>query len=76
MVDGLVDDAEAARRMAREIHASSTLMLMMRLVDDLLDTSRWVAGHIELQAGPVDLAGWLQRTAPARPRRPIRATPS
>src|SRR5262249_6825673 len=50
---------DLVRQTADEIHASSTLML--RLVDDLLDTSRLDAGRIELKAESVELSSWLQR---------------
>ncbi len=55
MVDGLIthEDEALVRQSAEEIHASSTLML--RLVDDLLDTSRLDAGRIELKRE--DVAG-------------------
>jgi two-component system sensor histidine kinase ResE len=61
MVDGLVTNDEMVRQSADEIHTSSTLML--RLVDDLLDTSRLDAGRIELQPDAVALSGWLARVA-------------
>jgi signal transduction histidine kinase len=63
MVDGLVQDPDSIRESAREIHSSSTLML--RLVDDLLDTSRLEAGRIELKPAPLELASWLVRLATA-----------
>jgi signal transduction histidine kinase len=63
MVDGLLDEPGAIRQSADEIHTSSTLML--RLVDDLLDTSRLDAGRIQLMTETVDLAGWLARVASA-----------
>src|SRR5207302_5955201 len=47
IVDGMMDSDEMVRQSADEIHASSALML--RLVDDLLDTSRLDAGRIELK---------------------------
>jgi signal transduction histidine kinase len=49
------------RQGADEIHTSSTLML--RLVDDLLDTSRLDAGRIELKLDRLDLESWLARVA-------------
>ena len=49
------------RQSADEIHTSSTLML--RLVDDLLDTSRLDAGRIQLKPGLVELDRWLARVA-------------
>jgi signal transduction histidine kinase len=58
MVDGLLAEADPVRQSADEIHTSSALML--RLVDDLLDTSRLDAGRIELKADCVELAGWLK----------------
>ncbi|HET6317643.1 MAG TPA: HAMP domain-containing sensor histidine kinase, partial [Chloroflexota bacterium] len=61
MVDGLLSDEAMIRQSAHEIHSSSALML--RLVDDLLDTSRLDSGRIELQALEVDLACWLSRLA-------------
>jgi signal transduction histidine kinase len=36
---------------------------MLRLVDDLLDTSRLDSGRIELQRDSVELASWLARVA-------------
>src|SRR3984893_13811878 len=44
MVDGLLTDEASLRQSAGAIHTSSALML--RLVDDLLDTSRLDAGRI------------------------------
>jgi signal transduction histidine kinase len=61
MVDGLLSEEGMVRQSADEIHTSSTLML--RLVDDLLDTSRLDAGRIELKSDCVELAGWLTRVA-------------
>jgi signal transduction histidine kinase len=63
MVDGLLADSALLRQSANEIHTSSALML--RLVDDLLDTSRLDAGRIELKADSVELNGWLTRVAAA-----------
>jgi signal transduction histidine kinase len=63
MVDGLLDEPGSIRQSADEIHTSSALML--RLVDDLLDTSRLDAGRIELQTDTVDLGPWLARVATA-----------
>jgi two-component system sensor histidine kinase ResE len=59
MVDGFVENEDLVRQSANEIHASSTLML--RLVDDLLDTSRLDSGRIELTREELPLAGWLER---------------
>jgi signal transduction histidine kinase len=61
MVDGLLSEESMVRQGADEIHTSSTLML--RLVDDLLDTSRLDAGRIELKLDNVDLELWLARVA-------------
>ena len=61
MVEGLLDDPQILRESAGEIHSSSALML--RLVDDLLDTSRLDAGRIELKPTLVDLSNWLIRLA-------------
>ena len=61
MVDGLLAEPDMVRQSADEIHTSSTLML--RLVDDLLDTSRLDAGRIELKAERVELGSWLTRLA-------------
>ncbi len=61
MVDGFVDNEDLVRQSANEIHASSTLML--RLVDDLLDTSRLDSGRIELKRDELDLTAWLERVA-------------
>jgi signal transduction histidine kinase len=63
MVDGLLTEAAMVRQSADEIHTSSTLML--RLVDDLLDTSRLDSGRIELKRESVMLAVWLGRVAAA-----------
>ena len=60
MVDGLLDGA-TVRQSADEIHSSSALML--RLVDDLLDTSRLDAGRIELKTDTIQLRCWLNRVA-------------
>jgi signal transduction histidine kinase len=57
IVDGMLQDGEAIRESADEIHSSSALML--RLVDDLLDTSRLDAGRIELKPVGLDLSNWL-----------------
>jgi signal transduction histidine kinase len=59
MVDGMLDDQDLVRQSASEINASSALM--MRLVDDLLDTSRLDAGRIELKCEPMNLTCWLER---------------
>src|SRR5216684_505947 len=61
MVDGLLSDEAMIRQGADEIHTSSTLML--RLVDDLLDTSRLDAGRIQLKPAAVELTTWLARVA-------------
>jgi signal transduction histidine kinase len=61
LVDGLLSDESLVRQSAEEIHTSSGLML--RLVDDLLDTSRLDSGRIELKTDRVDLTGWLSRVA-------------
>ncbi len=61
MVDGFMDDEDLVRQSANEIHSSSTLML--RLVDDLLDTSRLDSGRIELKREAFDLSAWLERVA-------------
>ncbi len=61
MVDGLLPEGTMIRQSADEIHTSSTLML--RLVDDLLDTSRLDAGRIQLTPTSVELGGWLARVA-------------
>jgi signal transduction histidine kinase len=61
MVDGLLLEPDSVRQSADEIHTSSALML--RLVDDLLDTSRLDSGRIELKTARVELDGWLARLA-------------
>jgi signal transduction histidine kinase len=61
MVDGLLSEESLVRQSADEIHTSSALML--RLVDDLLDTSRLDAGRIELKPDMVELTSWLARVA-------------
>jgi signal transduction histidine kinase len=61
MVDGLLAEPDGIRQSADEIHSSSALML--RLVDDLLDTSRLESGRIELKTARVELGGWLTRLA-------------
>jgi signal transduction histidine kinase len=63
MVDGLLSEPESIRGSADEIHRSSALML--RLVDDLLDTSRLDAGRIELKVQRIDVGDWLCRLATA-----------
>jgi signal transduction histidine kinase len=63
MVDGLITDEAVVRHSADEIHTSSALML--RLVDDLLDTSRLESGRIELKLDSVKLGPWLARVAAA-----------
>jgi signal transduction histidine kinase len=57
IVDGMLNDRETIRESAGEIHSSSALML--RLVDDLLDTSRLDAGRIELKLVSLNLSNWL-----------------
>ena len=57
IVDGMLEDPETVRQSADEIHSSSALML--RLVDDLLDTSRLESGRIELKPVGLDLSNWL-----------------
>jgi signal transduction histidine kinase len=61
MVDGLLTEEAMVRQGADEIHTSSGLML--RLVDDLLDTSRLDAGRIQLKTERVELTSWLARVA-------------
>jgi len=56
---GTLGPQEAAR--ALEIIERSTL-LQMRLVADLLDVSRIVAGKLQLEYGDVDLAGTVRTT--------------
>src|SRR5205807_8133465 len=59
IVDGLLTEEAMVRQGADEIHTSSGLML--RLVDDLLDTSRLDAGRIELKTNRGELTSWLAR---------------
>jgi len=59
IVDGMLEDPASIRQSADEIHSSSALML--RLVDDLLDTSRLDAGRIELKPVSLDLGNWIIR---------------
>ena len=59
MVDWMFDTDKLVRVSAGEIHTSSTLML--RLVDDLLDTSPLDAGRIELKCTGMSPPGWLER---------------
>src|SRR5262249_35011657 len=61
--DGMFEDSNAVRQSADEIHTSSALML--RLVDDLLDTSRLDAGRIELKPVAMYLSNWLIRLVTA-----------
>jgi signal transduction histidine kinase len=61
IVDGMFDDPETVRQSADEIHTSSALML--RLVDDLLDTSRLDSGRVELKPVGLDLSNWLIKLA-------------
>ena len=63
IVDGLITEETMVRQSADEIHTSSALML--RLVDDLLDTSRLESGRIELKPESVKLAVWLARVGAA-----------
>ncbi len=61
--EGMVDDQETVTRTVREIHGSSALML--RLVDDLLDTSRLETGRLDLQLQTLDLSHWLKQAGRA-----------
>jgi signal transduction histidine kinase len=70
LADGQLSGADVVRSTAREIHASSSHVL--RVLDDLLETSRLDAGQLELRTERVDLAPWLARTAATF----ARATPS
>ncbi|HLZ27833.1 MAG TPA: HAMP domain-containing sensor histidine kinase [Chloroflexota bacterium] len=63
IVDGLITEETLVRQSADEIHTSSALML--RLVDDLLDTSRLDSGRIELKPERINLASWLARVGGA-----------
>jgi signal transduction histidine kinase len=63
MVDGMLSEPETVRQSADEIHSSSELML--RLVDDLLDTSRLDSGRIQLKPEALNLVPWLRRVAGA-----------
>jgi PAS domain S-box-containing protein len=49
-------------RHAREV-ASRQVALLSRLVDDLLEATRWTRGKVQLQRGVVDLAVLARRTA-------------
>jgi signal transduction histidine kinase len=61
--DGILREDTQIRETAREVHTNSSLML--RLVDDLLDTSRLESGRLSLQSEVTDLAPWLERTVVA-----------
>jgi signal transduction histidine kinase len=63
IADGIVRKDGQVRETAREVHTNSSLML--RLVDDLLDTSRLESGRLSLQYEVSDLAPWLGRTTAA-----------
>ncbi len=63
VADGLVSDTDEVAGTAREIHTNSALML--RLVDDLLDTSRLESGHLSLKLETLDIGSWVERTANA-----------
>src|SRR5947209_19194116 len=59
MVDGMIAEEVLLRQCADDIHTNSTLML--RLVDDLLDTSRMDTGRIELIPDRLALTAWMAR---------------
>ena len=63
IADGILRRDEQVRETAREVHTNSSLML--RLVDDLLDTSRLESGRLSLKYEVTDLAPWLERTTAA-----------
>jgi signal transduction histidine kinase len=63
IADGILRREEQIRETASEVHTNSSLML--RLVDDLLDTSRLESGRLSLKYEVTDLAPWLERTTAA-----------
>jgi signal transduction histidine kinase len=63
IADGILRKDTQIRETAAEVHANSSLML--RLVDDLLDTSRLESGRLSLKYEVSDLAPWLERTVSA-----------
>ncbi len=63
IADGILRKEERIRETAAEVHVNSSLML--RLVDDLLDTSRLESGRLSLKYEVSDLAPWLERTTGA-----------
>jgi signal transduction histidine kinase len=60
---GILAKDTQIRQTASEVHENSSLML--RLVDDLLDTSRLESGRLSLKYEVTDLAPWLERTTAA-----------
>jgi len=63
IADGILRKEGQIRETAAEVHENSSLML--RLVDDLLDTSRLESGRLSLKYEITDLAPWLERTTAA-----------
>ena len=63
IADGSLRKEGQIRETAAEVHENSSLML--RLVDDLLDTSRLESGRLSLKYEITDLAPWLERTTAA-----------
>jgi signal transduction histidine kinase len=63
MAAGHIADPVGIRKAAESVYDSSVLML--RLVEDLLDTSRLASPRLVLHDEVVDLAPWLARTASA-----------
>lgn len=63
IADGILRKDTQIRETAAEVHANSSLML--RLVDDLLDTSRLESGRLSLKYEVSDLAPWLERMVSA-----------
>ena len=57
---GLVEDSPQARREYHAIMLRQTERLE-RLISDLLDVSRFDAGHLPMNAGPVELGALLER---------------
>jgi signal transduction histidine kinase len=63
IADGILRREGQIRETAAEVHSNSSLML--RLVDDLLDTSRLESGRLSLKYAVADLAPWLERMTSA-----------
>lgn len=63
IAQGLLKNTDEVLRGVREIYSNSALML--RLVDDLLDTSQLESGRLQLKLEILDPVPWLARTTGA-----------